>query len=180
MDTKIGVSTESWPWRRKFSHCSSRDLNPRPFDLESGALTTELSPLPNIWHDLLSWLGIKNQLFTYVLSRREAFTNRSFSWCGAAWNFAPSLSGWQTLSHPGQMVLRTVPQKRRKCCRQQPQPISVHTRIFYISLLMLSNISRTVHCACRLSKPDPTCQHQTWDWECELWWREIWNCPETK
>ena len=41
-------STESWPWRRKLSRRSSRDSNPRPFDHESGALTTELSPLPVI------------------------------------------------------------------------------------------------------------------------------------
>ena len=32
--------------RRKFSRRSSRDSNTRPFDQESGALTTELSPLP--------------------------------------------------------------------------------------------------------------------------------------
>ena len=32
------------PWRRKFSRRSSRDSNPRPFNHESGALTTELSP----------------------------------------------------------------------------------------------------------------------------------------
>ena len=38
------VSTESWPWIRKFSRRSSRDSNPRPFNHESGALTTELSP----------------------------------------------------------------------------------------------------------------------------------------
>ena len=37
---------ESWPWRRKFSCCSCRDLNPQPFDHESSALTTELSLLP--------------------------------------------------------------------------------------------------------------------------------------
>ena len=46
MDTEIRVSTESRPWRRKFSHCSCRDSNPRPFSHESGALTTELSPPP--------------------------------------------------------------------------------------------------------------------------------------
>ena len=43
-DTEIRVSTESRPWRRKFSRRSSRDSNPRPFNHESGALTTELSP----------------------------------------------------------------------------------------------------------------------------------------
>ena len=44
MDTEIRVSTESRPWRRKFSRRSSRDSNPRPSNHESGALTTELSP----------------------------------------------------------------------------------------------------------------------------------------
>ena len=47
MDTEIRVSTESRPWRRKFSRRSYRDLNPGPFSLESGALTTELFPSPN-------------------------------------------------------------------------------------------------------------------------------------
>ena len=42
-DTEIRVSTESRPWRRKFSRRSSSDSNPRPFNHESGALTTELS-----------------------------------------------------------------------------------------------------------------------------------------
>ena len=32
------------PGEVKFSHRSCRDLNPRPFNHESGALTTELSP----------------------------------------------------------------------------------------------------------------------------------------
>ena len=32
--------------RRNFSRRSCRDSNPRPFNHESGALTTELSPLP--------------------------------------------------------------------------------------------------------------------------------------
>ena len=51
-DTEIRVSTESRPWRRKFSRRSSRDSNPRPFNHESGALTTELSPPP---HDVHYW-----------------------------------------------------------------------------------------------------------------------------
>ena len=46
-DTVIRVSTESRPWRRKFSRRSYRDLNPGPFSHESGALTTELSPSPS-------------------------------------------------------------------------------------------------------------------------------------
>ena len=49
MDTEIRVSTESRPWRRKFSRHSCRDSNPRPFSHESGSLTTEISPPP---HDL--------------------------------------------------------------------------------------------------------------------------------
>ena len=43
-DIKIRVSTENRPWRRKFSRRSCRDSNPQPFNHESGALTTELSP----------------------------------------------------------------------------------------------------------------------------------------
>ena len=53
-DTEIRVSTESRPWRRKFSRRSSRDSNPRPFNHESGALTTELSPPPNVMIKILS------------------------------------------------------------------------------------------------------------------------------
>ena len=48
MDTEIRVSTESRPWRRKLSRHSSRDSNPWPFNHESGALTTELSPPPTL------------------------------------------------------------------------------------------------------------------------------------
>ena len=40
--TEVWVSTGSWPWRRKFSF---QDSNLWPFSHESGALTTELSPL---------------------------------------------------------------------------------------------------------------------------------------
>ena len=43
-DTEIRVSTKGRPWRNKFSRRSSRDSNPRPFNHESGSLTTELSP----------------------------------------------------------------------------------------------------------------------------------------
>ena len=49
-DTEIRVSTESWLRRRKFSCCSCRDLNPWPFNHESGALTTELSHSPRRKH----------------------------------------------------------------------------------------------------------------------------------
>ena len=48
-DTEIRVSTESWPWRRKFARRSCRDSIPRLFNHESGALTTELFPLPVLW-----------------------------------------------------------------------------------------------------------------------------------
>ena len=45
-DTEIRVSTKSRPWRRKFSRRSCRGSDPRPFNHESGALATELSPSP--------------------------------------------------------------------------------------------------------------------------------------
>ena len=54
-DTEIRVSTESRPWRRKFSRRSSRDSNPRPFNRESGALTTELSPPLTLKHETESF-----------------------------------------------------------------------------------------------------------------------------
>ena len=53
MDTEIRVSTESWPWRTKFSHHSCGDLNLGPFDHESNTLTTELSPF---LESLVRWL----------------------------------------------------------------------------------------------------------------------------
>ena len=49
MDTEITVCTERWHWRRQVSHHGCcRDSNPRPFDHERGAVTTELSPFV-IW-----------------------------------------------------------------------------------------------------------------------------------
>ena len=39
----------SRPCRRKFSRRASRDSNPRPFNHESGALTTELFPPPELF-----------------------------------------------------------------------------------------------------------------------------------
>ena len=38
IDTKMRISTESWPWRRKFSCCSCWDSNPQPFHDKSCAL----------------------------------------------------------------------------------------------------------------------------------------------
>ena len=35
--------------KKILSRVSSKDSNPRPFDLKSGALTTELPPLPVPW-----------------------------------------------------------------------------------------------------------------------------------
>ena len=55
-DADIRVSTESWPWRIKFSRSSCRDSNPRPFNHESGALTTELSRSPWAWSWWSRWL----------------------------------------------------------------------------------------------------------------------------
>ena len=39
------VSTQSWLWRRKFSHHFCRDSNSQPFDHECSALTNKLSRL---------------------------------------------------------------------------------------------------------------------------------------
>ena len=47
-DTKIRVSTESWPWRRKYSRRSCWNSNPRLFSHESCVLTTELSLLATV------------------------------------------------------------------------------------------------------------------------------------
>ena len=47
-DTEISRSQHR-KLRRKFSRVSSKDSNPGPFDLKSGALTTELPPLPVPW-----------------------------------------------------------------------------------------------------------------------------------
>ena len=44
--TKVRVSTESWPWRRKFSCRSCRDSDLWPFSHEFSTQTTELSQLP--------------------------------------------------------------------------------------------------------------------------------------
>ena len=46
------VSTECWPWRRKFSCRYCRDLNPGPLNHKSNALTTELSLPAPLLHSL--------------------------------------------------------------------------------------------------------------------------------
>ena len=48
MDAEIRVSTESWPWRKQFSHHSCRDLNPQPFNHVFGTLTTEPFLFPSV------------------------------------------------------------------------------------------------------------------------------------
>ena len=58
------VSTESWPWRRKFSRRSGGFWNQRLFDHEYGALTTVPSPLfgmskPMSWLYLFLLLALK-------------------------------------------------------------------------------------------------------------------------
>ena len=64
------VSTECRPWRRKFSRCSSRDSNPRPFIHEFGSLTTELSPPPNKkwcrWNCDLRVINERKQSFSVI------------------------------------------------------------------------------------------------------------------
>ena len=74
----------SRPWRRKFSRRSSRDSNPRPFNHESGALTTELSPPPS---NLLSWCftflvllrPVNRYGYIRAMAVSETRTNRIFS-----------------------------------------------------------------------------------------------------
>ena len=67
---KIRVSTESRPLRRKFSRRSSRDSNPRPFNHESGALTTELSPPPEDKYRGISLLNTSSKIYSYILNKR--------------------------------------------------------------------------------------------------------------
>ena len=68
-DTEIRVSTESRPWRIKFSRRSYKDSNTRPFDHESGTLTTELSPPP--WNDLPLTLRRKHSLGSFKCNLKE-------------------------------------------------------------------------------------------------------------
>ena len=67
-DTEIRLSTENWPWRRKFSRRSCGDSNPRPFDHESGVLTTELSQLPK--------LDVWGQSWNHCRQRRRQVLNQ--------------------------------------------------------------------------------------------------------
>ena len=54
---------------KKFSRRSSRDSNPRPFNHESGALTTELSPFPAYQQrEEKAWLATYCALLHYILS----------------------------------------------------------------------------------------------------------------
>ena len=74
-NTEIRVSRESW---RKFSCRSCRDSNQRPFNHESGALTTELSPLPLVLCSLLS--AVRNTaciLISVVLVHSTSFSDQS-------------------------------------------------------------------------------------------------------
>ena len=48
MGTEIKVSPKSWKKKKKYRR-SCRDSNPRRIDHESGALTTELFPLSNLF-----------------------------------------------------------------------------------------------------------------------------------
>ena len=46
---RMRISSESLPWRRKFSHRFCQDSIPRPLNHKSITLTTELSPLPHVY-----------------------------------------------------------------------------------------------------------------------------------
>ena len=69
-NTEIRVSTESWPCRRKWFRRSCRDLNPWPFNHESGALTTELSPLHRLVRRSLRICSRKMKEATYKVLLR--------------------------------------------------------------------------------------------------------------
>ena len=74
------------PWRRKFSHRSSRDLNPQLFNHESGALTTELS-LPPIVIVLLYlervgvWGKGRGRDRGYFSIKTVSMLRSCFAWC---------------------------------------------------------------------------------------------------
>ena len=55
-DTKITVSTESWPWRRKFSHitCCTSKWNPRLFDHKFSTLPPSHPCIPDSLIDFFS------------------------------------------------------------------------------------------------------------------------------
>ena len=80
---KIRVSTESWPWRRKFCHCSCWDSNLRSFNHESSIIPLNYShfPLdPKLYQDLPLLWQIWNQicslnfLFLYVYILLSIYT----------------------------------------------------------------------------------------------------------
>ena len=145
-DTEIRVSTESWPWRRKFSRRSSRDSNPQPFNHESGALTTELSPSPFTmslsvfrgwipWQFSLSKINIfpaapDLELILYLLwywpvmnahtKTRQSVWNR-FYWLSKS---DPPFAHLLALSHRYFLLLMTFPSRCTLCVlvqRFEPQ-----------------------------------------------------------
>ena len=74
------------PWRRKFSCHSSRDLNPRPFNHESGTLTTELSPPPIVTVLLyLERVGVwgkgRGRDRGYFSIKTVSMLRSCFAWC---------------------------------------------------------------------------------------------------
>ena len=75
-DTEIRVSTDSRPRRRKFSRRSSRDSNPRRFNYESGALTTELFP-PLTALFALCWLEPREtaDVWAHLLCTRSPYNH---------------------------------------------------------------------------------------------------------
>ena len=83
-DTKIRFSTESWPWRIKFSCHSCWDSNPKPLDPKSVTLSQShpCSPSCNhklqshktVWnpHKLLTLCNALSQLPVYSVTLFEA------------------------------------------------------------------------------------------------------------
>ena len=85
MVTEIRVSTEGYSGRKKLSNRSCRDSNTRPFDHESGVLTTELVPLPSIVRGNF-------QAFVYHNHASTPCYNWLLSLAGAATNITRLLS----------------------------------------------------------------------------------------
>ena len=103
-----GVSTESWPWRRKFSCRSRRDSNPQPFNHESSALTTELS-LPPVKTFSCSpkerVLVVRLNPVTVTQSRQWEREECSFMLVVAVARFlCPSANTWHRKSHRQEMM----------------------------------------------------------------------------
>ena len=91
MDIKIRVSTESQPWRRKFSGHSCRHSNLWPFNHESSTLTTKPSP-PFTTKKYWGWSRLRGGVTwnwrqgNILLCKGEVHMHRKWAnWRGWSW-----------------------------------------------------------------------------------------------